>query len=95
MSIIEDYSSKDFFNYVEKYVDDKLKQNENYLRYSYYELKVRENLSDEGIERFLKCSRSILEGMNYNVYFTGDKFEYDRANRVVEFNELLIACRNK
>ena len=79
--------------FVDKYINSKLEENENYIRYTYYELRVKYNLTEEEIDKLLELSKIRLENMNYQVYFTGAKFVYDNANRVVEDNEYMIAIK--
>ena len=73
----------------------KEKQNENYIRYSYYELKVKNNLNENEIDQVLRISRDYFENNGYKVYFTNAEFEYENAKRKVESNELMIAIKNK
>ena len=43
------------------YIALKEQQNSEFIRYSYYELKIKSNLSDEEIDRFLKVNRDYFE----------------------------------
>lgn len=79
--------------FVEKYLEDKLKENEDYIVCTFYDLKVRHNLSDEDVDRFLEWSRNKLQNIGYKVFFTGAKFVYQNANRTVQDNELMIAIK--
>ena len=45
-------TDKFIFNYIAL----KEQQNPEFIRYSYYELKIKSNLSDEEIDRFLKVN---------------------------------------
>ena len=74
-------------------IESSEKLNENYIRYSYYELKVKNNLSEEEIDEVLKISRNYFENKAYNVYFTNAEFEYRNAKRKVETNEYMIAFK--
>ena len=74
-------------------IESKEKENENYIRYSYYELKVKNNLSEKEIDEVLKISRDYFENKNYKVYFTNAEFEYQNARRKVESNEYMIAFK--
>ena len=75
------------------YIDKKIEENENYIRYTFYELRVKNNLSEEDLEVFLKINKDYFENKGYNVYFTGAKFTYENANRTVQPNELMIAIK--
>ena len=68
-------------------IKSKEKENEDYIRYSYYELKVKDNLSEEEIDEVLRISRDYFENKGYKVYFTNAEFEYQNAKRKVEINE--------
>ena len=72
-------------------IKSKEKENEDYIRYSYYELKVKDNLSEEDIDEVLRISRDYFE--NNKVYFTNAEFEYQNAKRKVEINEYMIAFK--
>ena len=65
----------------------------NYIRYTFYELRVKYNLSEEDTDRFLLLIRTKLENEGYNVYFTGAKFEYNNARMTVQDNEMMIAIK--
>ena len=79
--------------FVDKYINSKLEENEKYIRYTYYELRVKYNLTEEEIDKLLELSKIRLENMSYQVYCTGAKFVYNNANRVVEDNEYMIAIK--
>lgn len=81
--------------FVIDYINKKEQENENYIRYTFYELKVKNNLSEDEIDIFLQINRDYFENKGYNVYFTGAKFTYQNCNRVVELNELMIAIKEK
>ena len=51
------------------------------------------NMEETDVDKFLKCSINILEDLDYKVYFTGAKFVYENANRIVQDNELMIAIK--
>lgn len=77
------------------YINTKIEQSEdeNFIRYTFYELKVKNNLNDEEIDRFLRINKDYFENKGYNVYFTGAKFVYKNANMTVQPNELMIAIK--
>ena len=68
-------------------------QDINFIRFTFYELRVKNNLSEEDLEVFLKINKDYFENKGYNVYFTGAKFTYENANRMVQPNELMIAIK--
>lgn len=75
------------------YIELKEQENSEFIRYSYYELKIKNNLTDEEIDRFLKINRDYFENHNYKVYFTGARYEYKGAFQNVQANELMIAFK--
>ncbi len=76
-----------------KLIESKEIENENYIRYSYYELKVKYGLTEEEIDCVLRISRDYFENKGYKVYFTNMEFEYKKARRRVETNEFMIAFK--
>lgn len=95
MKKIVEMTSDEMFKFTDKYIKEKMDVNKNIVRYSFYELRVKMDMEDAEVERFLKCSSSILESLDYKVYFTGAKFVYENANRTVQDNELMIAIKIK
>ena len=79
--------------FVTDYIENKLEQNENFIRYTFYELRVKNNLSEEETFEFLKLNKNYFENKGYRVYFTGEKFVHENANRTVQDNELMIAIK--
>jgi len=79
---------------INKTLEEKLEKNFNYIRYSFYELRIKYNLSEDEIDRFLQLIRTKLENNNYKVYFTNAKYEYNGEQCIVKENELMIAIKN-
>ena len=88
-------NDKEIINLIETTLTEKICQDINYIRYTFYELKVKYNLSEKDLDRFLILIRTKLENEQYNVYFTDAKFVYENANRKVQPNEILIAIKEK
>lgn len=86
-------NDKDIVNIIETTLKDKMSKDDNYIRYTFYELRVKYNLSEQNTDRFLELIRTKLQNENYKVYFTGAKFEYKNAKMMVQDNELLIAIK--
>ena len=84
-------------NVIETTLIEKKINNQNYIRYSFYEINVKYP-KEYGIEKqdlgmFLKKKKKRLKEENYHIYTEGQKFEYDNAKRVVESNEILVAIK--
>ena len=82
--------------FVIKYIDNKLKKVENpdFIKYTFYELRIKNNLTEEEIDRFLKINKDYFENKGYEVFFTGAKFIYKDMTLTVQDNELMIAVKN-
>lgn len=81
--------------FVTEYINKKIQENENYIRYTYYELKVKNNLTEDELQVFLELNKNYFENKGYRVYFTGTRFIYQNSNRIVESNELMIAIKEE
>lgn len=81
--------------FIINYIDKKLSENADFIRYTFYELRVKNNLSEEEVDEFLKVNRAYLENKDYKVYFTGARFTYENASRKVQDNELMIAFKEE
>ena len=79
--------------FVESLINSKMNINQNEIIFTFYELRVKHNLTEEQTDEFLALCKTRLEGIDYKVYFTGAKFTYQNANRTVQDNELMVAIR--
>ena len=84
-------------DFVIKYINKKLQEceDENFIRYTFYELRVKNNLEEKDLDRFFIINKNYFENNGYKVYFTGAKFKYKNANMTVQPNELMIAIKEK
>ena len=80
-------------NFVGKVIDEKQEQDDKYIIFSFFELRIKYNLTEEQISEFLKLSKNRLENTKYKVYFTGEEFTYQGQTRKVLDNELMIAIK--
>lgn len=78
---------------IETTLNEKMKKNENYVRYSYFEVNVRYKLSEKDKKIFLELLINKLENNNYRIYKEGQRFNYNGANMLVQSNEELIAIK--
>lgn len=79
---------------IEATLNDKIQQNENFIRYSFFEINVKYKLSGIDKKIFLELLKIKLENNNYSVYTEGQQFEYHEAKITVQSNEELIAIKN-
>ena len=76
-------------------IDSKIEKNPNCIVFTWFEIRVRKNLTEEQTDDFLRLARNRLENLNYKVYFTGAKYTYQNEERVVQDNELIVAIKNQ
>ena len=84
-------------SFVINYINSKIAESNdvNYIRYTFYELRVKNNLSENDVDKFLEINKNYFENKGYSVYFTGAKFTYKNANITVQPNELMIAVKEE
>jgi len=88
-------NEKEIINLIEITLKDKLNKDSYFIRYTFYELRVKLNLSEVELYHFLRLIKIKLENLGYKVYFTGDKYIFNETNKQVEENELLIAIKEQ
>lgn len=79
--------------FIDDYINKRLDENEEILIFTFYELRVKSNLSEYDVNRFLELAKIRLENIGYRIYFTGTEFVYKNATRIVNDNELLVAIK--
>lgn len=62
---------------IDLYLNDKLKENNNYIVFTFYELRVKLNLTSEEKLNFLHLIATKLENNNYKIYKTGQNYIYE------------------
>ena len=88
-------TEKDIICLIEKTLDNKFTKDRNFIKYTFYELRVKLNLSELELYHFLRLIEIKLENLGYKVYFTGDKYVLNEKNKQVKDNELLIAIKEQ
>ena len=53
--------NEELFDFIKNYIADKIEKNSDEVRYSYFELKVKMDMDESDIDRFLKCSIRLLK----------------------------------
>ena len=79
--------------FVDTYINQKINSNEQFIRFTFYELRVKSDLTEEETNKFLELAKNKFENMQYEVYFIGDTYEYQGEVKEVEQNELMIAIK--
>lgn len=85
----------EIINIIEITLKEKLIKNATYIRYTFYELRIKYNLTEQETARFLDLIKIKLQNENYNVYFTGTQFEYNNSKMNVQDNELIVAVKKE
>lgn len=81
--------------FIDNELNKKLSVNDKLIVYTYFELRVKLNLSKLETNRFLELTRIKLENIGYRVYITGETYIFENRTKVVQENELLVAVKNK
>lgn len=81
--------------FVTDYIDKKIAENKEFIRYTFFELRVEHNLSEKEVDEFLRINRDYFGNKDYNVYFTNAKYTYKNEDKIVEPNELMIAIKEE
>ena len=59
--------------FVESLINSKMNINQNEIIFTFYELRVKHNLTEEQTDEFLALCKTRLENLYYKVFFTGAK----------------------
>lgn len=62
--------------YVEEYLNYKINKNENEIIYTFYELRVKNNLTEEEIDEFLRLNKIRLENMGIKYILQGQNLYF-------------------
>ena len=80
--------------FVTDYINNKIENNKDFIRISFYELRIKNNLSEEDTDEFLRLCMTYLENKGYEVYIGNSRYNYNNASQNVQPNELQIAFKN-
>lgn len=81
--------------FVNNYIDEKIAKNDEQIVFTFFELRIKCNLTEEDTDKFLELAKNKFENMNYQVFFTGAKYNYKGKNNIVQDNELMIALKEE
>lgn len=79
---------------VDMYLNNKIKQDENCIIFTFYELRVKLNFSSQDTYNFLHLVTTKLENNNYKIYRTGQEYFYQEKKKVEE-NQLMVAIKEE
>lgn len=80
---------------IDFYLENKLKQNQDYVIFTFYELRVKLNLSSEETLNFLHLVSTKLQNNNYRIYQLDQEYIYEGQRKKVEDNQLLVAIKQR
>ena len=80
--------------YIDDYINKKLAENEEFIVFTYYELRIKSNLAKNEVDNFLKLAQTKLENIDFRVYATGEQYVYAGNVEIVKENELMVAIKN-
>lgn len=78
---------------ITEYLDNKIEQNSKRLIFTFYELRIKMDLTEPTVEKFLCLSETRLINLGYHTYKQGDIYEYQGEKIAVKENELLVAIK--
>jgi len=80
-------------NFVDYYINKKLEEDEKYIICSFYELRVKYDLTEEFINEHLPIIKNKLRNMKYNLFFRGDLYLYHGTTKKVKENQHFVAIK--
>lgn len=78
---------------ITEYLDNKIEKDSKRLIFTFYELRIKMDLTEPTIEKFLRLSETRLINLGYQTYRPGDIYEYQGEKLAVKENELLVAVK--
>ena len=78
---------------INSYINKKINANENIIIFTFYELRVKLNLTKDETTNFIQLTKTRLENLGYKSFLTGEEFSFDNTILTVKDNELLVAIK--
>lgn len=80
---------------IDRLIEEKIEQNQEFLRFTFYEVMVKEKVPNSQENEFNMLAKNKLNNMRYIVYLQDQEFIYNEAKMRVQPNELLIAVKER
>ena len=80
-------------DYITNYINRKIEENDKMVKITFYELRVKEQLSEEQTDCFLRLSKQRLENLGYKIYNQGEHYSNNGQDTVIENNIFYIAIK--
>jgi len=81
--------------FIKSCIEEKLSENQDFIKYTYYWVKVKKDVSKNDFSTFMEYSKTYFENTGYNVYLRGEEYSYNNELHTVKDNELLVAIKEK
>lgn len=79
--------------YITRYIDKKIFINDKIITISFYELRIKEDLSETDTEIFLRMSKQRLINLGYKIYESGENYVFDGKEKLVKSNVFYVAIK--
>lgn len=80
---------------VNNYLTKKLETHSDIIICTYFEMKIKLDISEKDENLFLRYARDKLQENGYDCYFTNSKYKYNNEEKIVDTNELIVAIKSK
>lgn len=92
---MEKLTEKELMCLIDRLIEEKIEQNQEFLRFTFYEVMVKEKVPNSQENEFNMLAKNKLNNMRYIVYLQDQEFIYNEAKMRVQPNELLIAVKER
>ena len=75
------------------FLDKKIEKNERFIKITFFELRIEQNLSEQETKDFIKLAENRLTNLGYKVFTRKDEDESKNNKIKLKDNELLIGIR--
>lgn len=79
--------------FIDQYLEKKLEENDEFIVFTFYELRVKSDLTKEDTLVFLHLVTQKLLNMGYAIYQTKETYHYHKEEKIVPDNQLLVAIK--
>ena len=77
----------------EEYINSKIENEKNNIVNTFYELRIKRDMTEKETEEFLRISRIKFENMGYKVFYTDQHYMFECVEKIVQSNELMVAIK--
>lgn len=74
-------------------IDEKQSKNDRLIIFSFFELRIKYDLTEVETAEFLELAKNRLTNNGYRIYYTGQSYVYDSDVKKVLANELMVAVK--